>query len=490
MAGKLTEKVNNDNKSAFEQAIISKDHGSTKEININAQEKQSILKKLVDMSTAEDGQLALWIIENFDEEEIGDKMNEDYIIQTTIYDNLKRYWKDADTCKNKISDLKTQLGVEDELISDICIYLLNNRLFTMRMLGSEYIALADTFIREPEEVKELHVHVIDYFMGGCSFGTMQCIRQVIDHYNLSKEDIRKFKSEWPHDFKTELLEHASKTISKKSFEYLIKIFPEYEQEIRESVLKGLPNNFITWSIERFEKCWDLYQHLNEDKELSKRELVKKNIKYYLEKGKNDVALEYLQKYKQKLEIDDNKQKKMTLILKYEGNKPDHKDLKSKKFIDLNWYTIGRDCIVDYEDLESNPKSLSLSRQHAIIYVTEEGIFLEDLGSKVGTYVNGVKIGEDFALIHPDWKQRDYKEDDQRIRDVNSGITQIFPDDIIELGIEMFPGVHKYRLNSLDEAVEKISAEKLNESHQIENSTKEKQTFIQKIFEYFKKNVIN
>ena len=45
MAGKLTEKVNNDNKSAFEQAIISKDHGSTKEININAQEKQSILKK-------------------------------------------------------------------------------------------------------------------------------------------------------------------------------------------------------------------------------------------------------------------------------------------------------------------------------------------------------------------------------------------------------------------------------------------------------------
>jgi len=86
-----------------------------------------------------------------------------------------------------------------------------------------------------------------------------------------------------------------------------------------------------------------------------------------------------------------------------------------------------------------------SRRHARIVREKDGFVLEDLGSKVGTFVNGIKLGE--PQLEP-WKVRFchsadyYSKREPQIIERNKGRAILKDGDIITLGMEIYPH-HKH-----------------------------------------------
>lgn len=92
------------------------------------------------------------------------------------------------------------------------------------------------------------------------------------------------------------------------------------------------------------------------------------------------------------------------------------------------------------------KVMRVSRDHARILRNKERFVLEDMGSKTGTYVNGVKLGE--PQPEP-WKVRFchsenyYTVREPQIRERNKGKAELKEGDIISLGQEMFGDKHQF-----------------------------------------------
>jgi pSer/pThr/pTyr-binding forkhead associated (FHA) protein len=63
------------------------------------------------------------------------------------------------------------------------------------------------------------------------------------------------------------------------------------------------------------------------------------------------------------------------------------------------YFIGRGA-----ECHIRPDSDWVSRQHCRLRVTQDNVFLKDLGSRNGTLVNGVLIGREQQLFHGDQVQ--------------------------------------------------------------------------------------
>jgi len=95
------------------------------------------------------------------------------------------------------------------------------------------------------------------------------------------------------------------------------------------------------------------------------------------------------------------------------------------------------------------KEISTSRMHARI-LREDGQFrIEDLGSLIGTYINGEKLGKEQA---EPWKVRYCHSGDPKeyhnvrkpnIRNRNKGNTILNDRDVITLGQEMFGDSHQF-----------------------------------------------
>ncbi len=115
-------------------------------------------------------------------------------------------------------------------------------------------------------------------------------------------------------------------------------------------------------------------------------------------------------------------------------------------VDKDIITIGREDgsdIVLYPqqsawfpvNLGSYPKKLATSRKHAQIIRESDGFFIEDMGSLVGTSVNGKKLGEGpLKKIYQEFYDPDSSE---QIREKNKGKIKLKDGDKIILGEEAF-----------------------------------------------------
>jgi len=97
------------------------------------------------------------------------------------------------------------------------------------------------------------------------------------------------------------------------------------------------------------------------------------------------------------------------------------------------------------------KSIRTSRRHARILKQDGRFVLEDVGSKVGTYVNGNKLGNPQK---ESWKVRFchspnyYGEREPQIRENNKGSVELHDEDLISLGREMYEDAHLFRFELL------------------------------------------
>lgn len=94
------------------------------------------------------------------------------------------------------------------------------------------------------------------------------------------------------------------------------------------------------------------------------------------------------------------------------------------------------------------KEIRTSRKHARILIECGNFIIEDVGSKVGTYVNGEKLGESQP---ESWEVRycrsagyyDYhNQREPKIRERNKGRKVLVDGDVITLGQEMYGELHK------------------------------------------------
>jgi len=128
-------------------------------------------------------------------------------------------------------------------------------------------------------------------------------------------------------------------------------------------------------------------------------------------------------------------------------------------IDKDIITIGRlgdvelpsedwvDYVGEGHDQVGVEKAIQTSREHARILRQDDKFVLEDVGSKVGTYVNGEKLGNPHK---EPWKVRFchspdyYPVREPKIRENNRGSVEIHDEDIITLGEEMYQNAHAFR----------------------------------------------
>ncbi|NIO44798.1 MAG: FHA domain-containing protein [Candidatus Aenigmarchaeota archaeon] len=93
------------------------------------------------------------------------------------------------------------------------------------------------------------------------------------------------------------------------------------------------------------------------------------------------------------------------------------------------------------------KVIQTSREHARILKQDGKFTIEDVGSKVGTYVNGKKLGK--PQKEP-WKTRFCHSDDyytkreQQIREANKGSRKLHDGDEISFGREIYAYEHLFR----------------------------------------------
>jgi pSer/pThr/pTyr-binding forkhead associated (FHA) protein len=67
-----------------------------------------------------------------------------------------------------------------------------------------------------------------------------------------------------------------------------------------------------------------------------------------------------------------------------------------------------------------PNSEWVSRQHCLLRVSSEGVFLRDLGSRNGTLVNGARLAGERPLAHGDQVQLGPLVFEVRLTDVGAG----------------------------------------------------------------------
>jgi len=148
------------------------------------------------------------------------------------------------------------------------------------------------------------------------------------------------------------------------------------------------------------------------------------------------------------------EKKLKAKLVYNGS---WNEYEKEYFLTQNVTSIGRGGNIDLPfdsveyigegyDEKGVGKIIRTSRNHAIILREGDKFILKDMGSKTGTYVNGIKIGEP----QPDpWKVRFchsenyYNEREPKIRERNKGKVTLNNGDIITLGKEMYADQHEF-----------------------------------------------
>jgi pSer/pThr/pTyr-binding forkhead associated (FHA) protein len=98
------------------------------------------------------------------------------------------------------------------------------------------------------------------------------------------------------------------------------------------------------------------------------------------------------------------------------------------------------------DEDGSQKYIRLSRKHAKISIVGKQFILEDVGSMVGTYVNGQKLGS----FQPDpWKARFCHSEDYyskrkpQIIERNKGKAALKDGDRITFGQEMYDNQHEF-----------------------------------------------
>ena len=99
----------------------------------------------------------------------------------------------------------------------------------------------------------------------------------------------------------------------------------------------------------------------------------------------------------------------------------------------------------YDEIGAS-KYIRLSRKHAKISIVGKQFILEDVGSKVGTYLNGQKLGS----FQPDtWKARFchsadyYGKREPKIRERNRGKAILRDGDTITFGQEIYNNQHEF-----------------------------------------------
>lgn len=116
---------------------------------------------------------------------------------------------------------------------------------------------------------------------------------------------------------------------------------------------------------------------------------------------------------------------------------------------------GRDVVIPHDSVDYTgegydekgvSKCIRASRYHARIFREQDKFVFIDLGSKIGTYINGIKLGE--PQPEP-WRVRfchsnDYYNDrEPKIRERNKGRIILSDGDIITLGLEMYGNKHEF-----------------------------------------------
>jgi len=100
-----------------------------------------------------------------------------------------------------------------------------------------------------------------------------------------------------------------------------------------------------------------------------------------------------------------------------------------------------DAVVYTREPDKTDCGIRLSRNHARIFRKGRKFLLEDVGSLVGTYVNGKKIGK--RQPRP-LNERYRSKDDEAVRARNQGSVELKSGDVIAFGIEMFNDKYKFR----------------------------------------------
>jgi HD-GYP domain-containing protein (c-di-GMP phosphodiesterase class II) len=72
---------------------------------------------------------------------------------------------------------------------------------------------------------------------------------------------------------------------------------------------------------------------------------------------------------------------------------------SKKLEGLQWESDHRLRVGRMDSMEILLSDPSVSRRHAEIFVTPEGWVIQDLGSKNGTFINGIRVGRSVQRVH-------------------------------------------------------------------------------------------
>ena len=86
---------------------------------------------------------------------------------------------------------------------------------------------------------------------------------------------------------------------------------------------------------------------------------------------------------------------MTVKLRIVQGRPEGKNM----LFPQGEYVFGRGA-----ECHVRPNSDWVSRQHCLLRVTSDGVFLRDLGSRNGTLINGTRLVEEVTLTHGDQLQ--------------------------------------------------------------------------------------
>lgn len=128
---------------------------------------------------------------------------------------------------------------------------------------------------------------------------------------------------------------------------------------------------------------------------------------------------------------------------------------------LDYCTVTGETVKSYPKQNGEDRTLYIGPKHARVSAEMGEVFVEDLGSLIGTFIDGAKIGEDLSEIHPDWRERRYSENEEKIKKMNRGKVKVELGCIIQIGKEVFEDkAPAYRLTRLPVA-EPIERNKFN-----------------------------
>ncbi len=289
----------------FREAVIAMDLEQARRCMRDIPSIRDVLEPIVKNSFAEDGEVAMWIVKN-----IGySSLNERQVIGTTLYygisDNVQR-------TQNKLDLLRLKYGLTDEVVDDVAKCRLSNRFFTGRISGSEYIGLCDLLLIEQEEQEELHIATITTFLYHDTDGEVECVRKVMDRYEITRDDIDRYKvggRYGANEFYSALRNQIKyKVKSLKDYERTSELLPEFKDIIDENTRYHAVRKLATASsTNEFERNWELALALDDKLESSreaKKERVLTSVHYAIGKSDYRTAFILVDHYKDDLGIDD------------------------------------------------------------------------------------------------------------------------------------------------------------------------------------------